>query len=124
MATPFDEIQLFAPAVYPTSRFDIRAYTIAAFRIAQKSDQLSLVAMSMPIIDFLIKDRAIRYWKKKEWLNEHEDGYHLTPEGLVVCQSALADQLSTHNTNAASINFWVNEFRTNNSLPRSAQFDG
>ena len=115
--------QLFAPALYPSARFELRAYTIAAFRVAQRSEQLSLIIMPKGIIDFLIKGRAIGYWKKKGWLIELPDGYHLSAEGLVLCQSALADQLSTHNTSAASVEFWEREFRTNSSLPRTTRFD-
>lgn len=124
MPLQFQGVQLFAPSVYPTARVEIRAYTIAAFRVAQNSDQLSLVPMPKPKIDFLIKGRAIGYWKEKGWLAEGAGNYHLTTVGLVVCQSALAEQLLTHNTNAASIQFWVNEFRFNSSLPRSARFGG
>ncbi|OGS97874.1 MAG: hypothetical protein A3K04_04685 [Gallionellales bacterium RBG_16_56_9] len=115
-------IQLYAPDTYPTKRAEIRAYTIAAFRVSQQSDQLSLVAMPKAIVDFLIKGRAIGYWNEKRWLTETPDGYRLTAEGLVICQSALAEQLPTHNTTARNVEYWVNQFRHNTKLPRSAAF--
>lgn len=124
MATQPNIIQLFAPAVYPTARTELRAYTIAAFRVAQRSEQLSLIAMPKPIVDFLVKGRAVGYWQEKGWLTEQQDGYHLSAEGLVVCQSALAEQLPTHNTSATNVEYWVSQFLNNTTLPRSAQFSG
>ena len=117
-------IELFAPAIYPRARAELRAYTIAAFRVAQASDQLSLIAMPKPIVEFLIKGRAIGYWKEKGWLTEQQDGYSLSADGLVVCQSALADQLPTHNTSSKDVGFWVEQFLNNRDLPRRAQFNG
>lgn len=115
-------IQLFAPELYPTSKAELRAYTIAAFRVAQRSEQLSLIAMPKPIIDFLMKDSAVKYWKTKEWLTEESDGYHLSAAGLVVCQSALAGELPTHNTNVTNVEYWLGQFLNNTALPRSGQF--
>lgn len=122
MTSQSEGARLFAPARYPTARAEIRAYTIAAFRIAQGSDQLSLVAMPKNVIAFLVKGRAIGYWQEKGWLEEEAVAYRLTPEGLVVCQSALAQQLPSHNTRATNVAFWVNQFQTNSSLPRSELF--
>lgn len=113
-------LQLYAPETYPTRRAEIRAYTVAAFRVAQGSDQLSLVAMPKAIVDFLVKGRAIGYWKEKGWLSEGTDGYRLSAEGLVLCQSALAQQLPTHNTTAGDVQYWVDQFLQNSRLPRSA----
>jgi hypothetical protein len=117
-------LQLFAPDTYPTKRAEVRAYTIAAFRVAQSSDQLALVLMSKQLIDFLVKGRAIGYWKDQGWLEEAEANYRLTAAGLVTCQSALANQLATHNTSAADVSFWVTQFRHNTDLPRHASFEG
>jgi hypothetical protein len=123
MCEQSNTLQLFAPLVYPTARIEVRAYTIAAFRVAQASDQLSLIAMFKPIIDFLIKGSAVNYWIRKGWLLEGDNAYHLTPQGLVICQSALANQLPTHNTNTENVWFWVTQFTTNSSLPRHENFD-
>lgn len=115
-------LTLFAPDTYPTSRHDIRAYTIAAFRIAQARDQLCLIPMAKPVLDFLVRPRALGYWIEKDWLSKDETSYRLTAQGLVVCQSALAEQLSTHNTTAAQVELWVEEFRNNSGLPRTGSF--
>lgn len=120
---PNTPLQLFAPATYPTARAELRAYTVAAFRVAQGSDQLSLIAMSKPIVDFLVKKRAIGYWKEKGWLEESEVGYRLSPAGLVLCQSALAAQLPTHNTTANQVGYWVDQFMNNTQLSRTAVFE-
>jgi hypothetical protein len=120
---PQAHIQLFAPDVYPTGRTELRAYTVAAFRIAQGSDQLSLVAMAKPVLDFLVKARALGYWVEKSRLIREDACYRLTPEGLVICQSALAQQLPTHNTTATQVGYWVHQFRWNNELPRGGSFE-
>jgi hypothetical protein len=112
----------YAPNLYPTNRTEIRAYTIAAFRVAQRSDQLSLVPMPKALVDFLIKERAVSYWKMKQWLEEDNQCYRLSADGLVVCQSALAAQLPTHNTTARSTEYWVAQFQQNTQLPRTATF--
>jgi hypothetical protein len=114
-------LRLFAPKDYPTKHAERRAYTIAAFRIAQESDQLSLVSMPKPVITFFMKDTATQYWMKKGWLHERDDAFHLSGEGLVICQSALAEQLASHNTDAATVQYWVQQFTSNTSLPRSIQ---
>jgi hypothetical protein len=117
-------LKLFAPDTYPTKRTEIRAYTIAAFRVAQGSDQLSLVPMSKPIVDFLTKRRAVGYWKEQGWLEEQEGSYRLTAPGLVTCQSALANQLPSHNTSATHVSYWETQFRHNTDLPRHESFEG
>lgn len=115
-------LQLFAPDVFPSAPAEVRAYTVAAFRIAQRSDQLSLIAMSKPLLEFLLKKRALGYWIQKSRLIEVDLGYRLTDQGLVICQSALADQLATHNTTADRVAYWENEFRRNSQLPRAETF--
>ncbi len=112
----------YAPDLYPTKRTEIRAYTIAAFRVAQRSNQLSLVPMPKALVDFLIKERAVSYWKMKQWLEEDSECYRLSAGGLVVCQSALAAQLPTHNTTARNTEYWVTQFQQNTQLPRTATF--
>jgi hypothetical protein len=119
---PNESTTYYAPNFYPTKRTEIRAYTIAAFRVAQRSDQLSLVPMPKALINFLIKERAVSYWKMKGWLEEDNESYRLSADGLVVCQSALAAQLPTHNTTARSTEYWVAQFQENSQLLRSATF--
>jgi len=120
--TSQSQFELFAPNQYPKAHRELRAYTIAAFRVAQNSEQLSLISMPKPLIDFLLRDKAIDYWQKNGWLIENSDGYRLSPDGLVICQSALAEQLPSHNTNTINASFWEDQFRNNHTLPRHAQF--
>jgi hypothetical protein len=120
---PTSVFQLHAPATYPTSRVQIRAYTVAAFRVAQASDQLSLVPMRKDVLDFLIKGRALGYWLENRWLERDGDAYRLTKDGLVTCQSALAAQLKTHNTDASTVAYWVEQFQSNAALGRHETFD-
>lgn len=117
-------IELYTPETYPTKQSEIRAYTVAAFRTAQASDQLSLIPMRKDVINFLVKRRALGYWKEKGWLEEGNDSYRLTAAGLVICQSALANQLPSHNTSAAEVGYWVDQFRSNRALPRRGSFEG
>ncbi|EZP32702.1 hypothetical protein [Pseudomonas sp. RIT288] len=116
-------LQLFAPEAFPTAHSEVRAYTIAAFRVAQASDQLSLIAMSKPLLEFLVKKRALGYWLSRGRLIQEVHGYRLTERRLVDCQSALALQLPTHNTTASQVAFWVNEFCSNAELKRTATFE-
>jgi hypothetical protein len=55
-------LPLFAPEVFPVAHSEVRAYIIAAFRVAQASDQMSLIAMSKPPLEFLVRRCALGYW--------------------------------------------------------------
>ena len=116
-------LQLFAPEAFPTAHSEVRAYTIAAFRVAQASDQLSLIAMSKPLLEFLVKKRALGYWLSRGRLIQEVHGYRLTVRGIFDCQCALSLQLPTHNTTASQVAFWVNEFCSNAELKRTATFE-
>jgi hypothetical protein len=116
-------VTLYAPDIYPRKHAEIRAYTVAAFRVAQGSDQLSLVAMRKELLRFLVKDRALRYWTTMGWLRERDGSVSLTAEGLAQCQQALAGQLASHNTGAGHIAFWIREFTLNAALPRRLLVD-
>lgn len=120
---PPSSIRLFAPTIYPTVRTQVRAYTIGAFRVAQNSEQLSLVPMRKDVLEFLVKERALGYWVEKGWLESDSGTYRLTKDGLVTCQSALATQLQTHNTDASTVAYWVDQFQSNSNFPRHETFD-
>jgi hypothetical protein len=113
---------LFSPENYPTKPTEIRAYTVAAFRLAQNSDQLSLIPMRKDLLLFLIKERALGYWLAKGRLKDGGNVITLTPDGLVVCQQALANQLTIYNATPSEVQYWTLQFTRNNSLPRQTTF--
>lgn len=46
--------------------------------------------MQRNLVDFLIKGRAIDYWKKQRWLQDTGMTYRLTEKGLAICAKAPA----------------------------------
>lgn len=115
-------ITLYAPDNYPRKQNEIRSYTVAAFQVVQRTDQLSLVRMRKDMLRFLIKEKAFGYWIGKGWLQD--DGSHATllAGGLVTCQQARANQLPGYNAGASEIDYWTKQFTENSALPRSASF--
>lgn len=113
---------LYAPDNYPSKKKEIRAYTVAAFQVAQRTDQLSLVPMRRDMVRFLIKDRAFGYWKTNGWLQD--EGMHavLLPSGLEVCRQAMANQQAGFSADPCEISYWTRQFTMNSALPRIGTF--
>ena len=96
MATIFSDSRvrvLFAAPMYPRSNAlaesmglvggrnaEMRAMTIAAFRIAQNNTQLSQLEMNLGLLKFLManSDSAIGHWIAKAWLSASTDFARLT----------------------------------------------
>jgi hypothetical protein len=114
-------VKFFAPEDFPEKQAEIRAYTVAAFRVAQSGAAtseapLAAVDMQRNLVDFLIKGRAIDYWKKQRWLQGDGMTYRLTEEGLAICaKSPTAAPAAPGPTDVA---WWEQQFRANASLPR------
>ena len=114
-------VKFYAPEDFPEKQAEIRAYTIAAFRVAQSgavpSDApLAPVDMQRNLVDFLIKGRAIDYWKKQRWLQGTGMTYRLTEEGLAICAKAPAAAGAT--PGPADVGYWETQFRENATLGR------
>ena len=114
-------VRFYAPEDFPDKQAEIRAYTIAAFRVAQSGaaeagEPLSLADMQRNLVDFLIKGRALDYWKKQHWLQSTGMTYRLTEQGLAICQKAAAP--ASPSAGPADVSYWEKQFRENAALPR------
>lgn len=114
-------VKFYAPDDFPEKQAEIRAYTIAAFRVAQSgavpSDApLAPVDMQRNLVDFLIKGRAIDYWKKQRWLQGTGMTYRLTEEGLAICAKAPAAAGTP--PGPTDVGYWETQFRENAALGR------
>jgi hypothetical protein len=114
-------VKFYAPEDFPEKQAEIRAYTVAAFRVAQSglaasAEPLAPVDMQRNLVDFLIKGRAIDYWKKQRWLQGDGMTYRLTEEGLAIC--AKSPLTASGTPGPADVAYWDSQFRSNSSLPR------
>lgn len=117
-------VKFYAPEDFPEKQAEIRAYTVAAFRVAQSgiaasAAPLAAVDMQRNLVDFLIKGRAIDYWKKQRWLQGDGMTYRLTEEGLAICaKSPTAAPAAPATAGATDVAYWEQQFRANAALPR------
>jgi hypothetical protein len=117
-------VKFFAPEAFPEKQAEIRAYTVAAFRVAQSgaapsSEPLAAVDMQRNIVDFFIKGRAIDYWKKQRWLQGDGMTYRLTEEGLAICaKNPIAAGGAPAEAGPADVFYWEKQFRENAALER------
>jgi hypothetical protein len=70
--------------------------------------------MQRNLVDFLIKGRAIDYWKKQRWLQGDGMTYRLTEEGLAICAKSDAAAAA----GPTDVGYWETQFRNNAALPR------
>jgi hypothetical protein len=113
---------LFAPSQYPRSNAEceamgltgrrneeIRALTIAAFRVAQNNEQLSTRAMNRVLLLHLVADSttALNHWISKARLSQSAAGYQLTPTGLMECQNTLLGLAGNYNSTEEKVQEWV-----------------
>ena len=69
-----------------TGNKELRAQTIAAFMLAQSLDRpegiQNEVQMSSGFLQFVVRDRAIRYWSNNGWITLDGDSVILTGSDL------------------------------------------
>lgn len=87
---------------------EMRAMTIAAFRIAQNNNQLSEEPMNIQLVLFLCGNSitAINYWKSKGRLLQSGNSIALTPEGLAECQNTLLGRSGAYSTTEENVSEW------------------
>jgi len=117
-----DSIPLYAATRYPSSNNEavsmglsrkrnkeMRAMTIAAFRIAQNNDQLSEAPMDSVLLLFLLANSttALDYWESKGRLAKTESRIALTPEGIAECQNTLLGHAGAYSTTEEKVTEWV-----------------
>jgi hypothetical protein len=113
---------LFAANQYPTSNAEaeaiglnggrnkeMRALTIAAFRLAQNNTQLSTRVMDGELLLFLLagSTSALNHWVTKGRLSNAPNGYALSPSGLAECQNTLLGLAGAYSTTEAKVQEWV-----------------
>lgn len=113
---------LFAATQYPRSTAEaeamglnggrnkeMRALTIAAFRVAQNNTQLSTRGMNGELLLHLLagSTTALNYWVGKGHLSPASAGYALTPQGLAECQNTLLGLAGAYSTTEAKVQEWV-----------------
>jgi hypothetical protein len=88
---------------------EMRAMTIAAFRVAQNNEHISTRTMDANLLLFLLagSTTTIDYWQKVNRLVRSEDGFRLTPAGLTECQDSLLGRVGAYSTSEEAVQTWV-----------------
>jgi hypothetical protein len=88
---------------------EMRALTIAAFRLAQNNSQLSTRSMNGELLLHLLagSTSALGHWVRKGRLSPVSGGYALTPEGLAECQNTLLGLAGAYSTTEVKVQEWV-----------------
>ena len=88
---------------------EMRAMTIATFRVSQNTHQLSEVPMSSQVLRFLCGNSltANNYWKSIGHLVEVGDRLALSPPGLAECQNTLLGRSGAYSTTEDKVSEWV-----------------
>ncbi|MGQ0699325.1 MAG: hypothetical protein ACT4PZ_13900 [Panacagrimonas sp.] len=101
-----EKITLWSMKTYENPLTEIgRGRTIAAFHVAQGSDELSLdIDMRRDVLTFLMSAKAVSYWlNEKKWLKlAREEGrlkfLTLTFEGRAECRASLRGAAAVRTT--------------------------
>ena len=119
---PTESVMLYSANRYPSSNDEagemglsrsrnkeMRAMTIAAFRVAQNNHQLSEAPMNQELLLFLCADSvtAVNYWKSKGRLIQSGNNIALTPDGLAECQNTLLGHAGAYSTTEENVSEWV-----------------
>ena len=137
-----ERINLFGATQYPRSNAEaealglsgsrnqeMRALTIAAFRVAQNNSQLSTRNMNGELLLYLLagSTSALGHWVTKGRLSPVSGGYALTPNGLAECQNTLLGLAGAYSTTEAKVLEWVTRLirgdqvaQLSRTFPRSA----
>lgn len=113
---------IFGAAQYPSSTAEseamglsggrneeIRALTIAAFRLAQNNSHLSTRSMNGELLLHLLAESttAINHWLKTGRLLPVPGGFALTLTGLAECQNSLLGLAGAYSTTEAIVQEWI-----------------
>lgn len=118
---PAPSVTLYGASFYPrsndeasamglsgTRNKEVRALTIAAFRVAQNSSQLSTAKMNKDLLLFLLAGSrtAFNYWIEERRLIKEGACYRLTPTGLAECQDTLLGRAGAYSTTEVKVQEW------------------
>jgi hypothetical protein len=98
---------------------EMRAMTIAAFRIAQNTSQIDDRLMQGDFLLFLLANSksAIDHWIKNGRLMEGENGcYYLDIRGREECDKSLAGQTRGYNTSEDKVQEWVQRMLSGDTI--------
>jgi hypothetical protein len=104
---------------------EMRAMTIAAFRVAQNNEQISTRAMDADLLLFLLagSTTVLNHWQKVNRLVRSEDGFRLTPAGLTECQDSLLGRVGAYSTSEQTVQAWVQRMQHGDIVAsRQAEF--
>jgi hypothetical protein len=137
---PANSVMLHAASRYPSSNDEaiamglcgtrnkeMRAMTIAAFRVAQNNHQLSEAPMNPELVLFLCGNSvtAINYWKSKGRLTTSGNNIALKPAGLAECQNTLLGRSGAYSTTEEKVSEWVQRMLSGDSIAtRQREFGG
>ena len=117
-----EERTFYSANRYPTSNADaqemglsgskneeMRAMTIAAFRLALNDVELNQAEMDKQLLVFLLagSTTAINHWKKNGRLLDTENGIRLTEAGIEECAKSLGGEARGYNTSEAKVDEWM-----------------
>ena len=92
-----------------TRNQEMRAMTLAAFRVAQNNDQLSQRMMANELLSFLLagSSSAINHWIRMGRLTREGEWLRLEERGLAECQNTLLGSAGAYSTTEAKVMEWV-----------------
>lgn len=109
-----------------TRNQEMRAMTLAAFRIAQNNDQLSQQPMAAELLSFLLacSTSAINHWIRTGRLTRDEEWFRLEERGLAECQNTLLGLAGSYSTTEAKVLGWVERLLHGDDVAHSSrEFD-
>jgi len=97
---------------------EMRAMTIAAFRIAQNNTHLSQREMDAELLEFLVANStsAIGYWQREGRLQRNRATYQLTPNGIAECQNTLLGLAGGYSTTEQKVQEWLDRMQSGDSV--------
>jgi hypothetical protein len=129
-------ITLYAAQSYPRSNEEaaamglvgsrnkeMRALTIAAFRLAQNNSQLSTRPMNSELLLHLLANSttALSHWGKEGRLVRVKNDFSLTPDGLAECQDTLLGRAGAYSTTEANVQEWVTRMVQGDRVAKNAR---
>jgi len=102
---------------------EMRALTIAAFRVAQNNSQLSQRQMDKDLLLHAVagSTSALNYWVKQSRLKSDILGYTLTAEGLAECQNTLLGHSGSYSTTEEKVQEWVSRLLSGDAVATQAK---
>lgn len=107
---PTSNAEAIAMGLSGSKNEEVRAMTIAAFRLAQNNTDLSSCMMDASLLKYLMADSesAIRHWVKQGRMESTVSGVRLSQEGINECFSSIEGSTRGYNTSELKVQEWIN----------------